>query len=186
MLPCLVPQWPQIIQIRISFRSRSDLVLILFWILTMPWIFVSYLVLQACISFCSVSDRSGASLFLPCSHKHAVAHIGGRMGGYRTAMLASIPYLSQLYYYRSRFQSHRHIAEVRSSMASLCLSNQISTCSIFALHHSILQLVSALLSMALIYGEATSFLTRDSSYWMQLLFLQLEAYCLQWSFFTYN
>ena len=26
-LPCLVPQWPQIMQIRISFRSRSDLVL---------------------------------------------------------------------------------------------------------------------------------------------------------------
>ena len=27
MLPCLVPQWPQIMQIRISFRSRSDPVL---------------------------------------------------------------------------------------------------------------------------------------------------------------
>ena len=34
----------------------------------MPWLF-SYLALQACISFCSVSDKSGASLFLPCSHK---------------------------------------------------------------------------------------------------------------------
>ena len=27
MLPCLVPSWPQTMQIRISFRSRSDLVL---------------------------------------------------------------------------------------------------------------------------------------------------------------
>ena len=27
MLPCLVPSWPQIMQIHISFRSRSDLVL---------------------------------------------------------------------------------------------------------------------------------------------------------------
>ena len=27
MLPCLAPSWPQIMQIRISFRSRSDLVL---------------------------------------------------------------------------------------------------------------------------------------------------------------
>ena len=40
----------------------------------MPWIFI-YLVLQACISFCSVSDNRGAPLFLPCSHKNAVAHI---------------------------------------------------------------------------------------------------------------
>ena len=27
LLPCLVPSWPQIMQIRISFRSRSDLIL---------------------------------------------------------------------------------------------------------------------------------------------------------------
>ena len=27
MLPCLVPSWPEILQIWISFRSRSDLVL---------------------------------------------------------------------------------------------------------------------------------------------------------------
>ena len=27
MQPCLVPSWPQIMQIRIAFRSRSDLVL---------------------------------------------------------------------------------------------------------------------------------------------------------------
>ena len=55
-----------------KFVSRSDLVLdaanaLDFW---------PYLVLQACISFCSVSDKSGASLFLPCSHKNAVAHVG--------------------------------------------------------------------------------------------------------------
>ena len=27
LLPCLAPSWPQIMQIRISFRSRSDLIL---------------------------------------------------------------------------------------------------------------------------------------------------------------
>ena len=32
-----------------------------------------------CISFCSVSDKSGASLFLPCSHKKAVAHMNKNM-----------------------------------------------------------------------------------------------------------
>ena len=35
MLPCLVPSWPQLMQ----FASRSDLVLISFWMLTIPWIF---------------------------------------------------------------------------------------------------------------------------------------------------
>ena len=34
---------------------------------------VSYLALQACISFCSISDESGALLCLPCSHKNAAA-----------------------------------------------------------------------------------------------------------------
>ena len=63
--------WPQTMQICISFRSRSDLVLDAHHVLD----FLSYLVLQACVSFCSVSDKSGASLFLPCPHKHAVAHI---------------------------------------------------------------------------------------------------------------
>ena len=58
-------------QLRISFQSRSDLVLDADHALD----FLSYLVLQACISFCSVSDKSGASLFLPCSHKNALAHI---------------------------------------------------------------------------------------------------------------
>ena len=52
-------------QIHISFRSRSDLVLDA----DHAFDFLSYLVLQACISLCSVSDTSGASLFLPCSHK---------------------------------------------------------------------------------------------------------------------
>ena len=33
------------------------------------------LALQACISFCSVSDKSVALLRLPCSHKTVVAHI---------------------------------------------------------------------------------------------------------------
>ena len=36
MLPCLVPQWPQIVQTSISFRSRSHLVLNT---LTIPWTF---------------------------------------------------------------------------------------------------------------------------------------------------
>ena len=71
MLPCLVPSWPQIMQIRISFQSRSDLVLDADHALDS----LSYLVLQACISFCSVPDKSGASLFFPCSHKNAVAHM---------------------------------------------------------------------------------------------------------------
>ena len=35
MLPCLVPSWPQIMQIGISFSSRSDLALEL----TTPWTF---------------------------------------------------------------------------------------------------------------------------------------------------
>ena len=48
VLPCLVPSWLQIMQIRISFRSRSDLVLDADHALDF-----SYLVLQACISFCS-------------------------------------------------------------------------------------------------------------------------------------
>ena len=61
MLPCLVPHWPKLCK----SVSRSDLVLDADNALD----FVSYLVLQACISFCSVSDKGGASLFLPCSHK---------------------------------------------------------------------------------------------------------------------
>ena len=57
MLPCLVPSWPQIMQLRISFRSRSDLGLDAD---PMPWIFLSDLAFQACISFYSVLGRSGA------------------------------------------------------------------------------------------------------------------------------
>ena len=66
VLPCLGPSWPQNLQIRISFCSRSGC-----------WSFLGLftcLVLQARISFCSVSDKSGTSLFLPCSDENAVAH----------------------------------------------------------------------------------------------------------------
>ena len=52
-------------QIHISFRSRTDLVLDAEHSLD----FSSYLILQACISFCSVSDKSGVSMFLPFSHR---------------------------------------------------------------------------------------------------------------------
>ena len=61
MLPCLVPSW----------LRRSDLVLNAGHFLD----FLSSLVLQACISFCSVSDKSGALLYSPCSRKNAVAHV---------------------------------------------------------------------------------------------------------------
>ena len=66
--PVLSLKRPQIMRICISFQSNSGC-----W----PCLgfFVSYLVLQACISVCSVSNKSGASLFLPCSHKNAVALI---------------------------------------------------------------------------------------------------------------
>ena len=47
VLPCLVPWWPKIVQIRISFRSRSN---VSFWMLTTPWIFYP-------ISFCSRAFR---------------------------------------------------------------------------------------------------------------------------------
>ena len=62
MLPRLVPSWPRIMQIRISFRSRSDLVLDADQALDL----LSDLASQACISFCSVS---------PCLHESALAHI---------------------------------------------------------------------------------------------------------------
>ena len=73
VLPCLVTSWPQIMQIRIGAtkRSRSDLVLDADHALDCA----SYLVLQASISFCSVSDQSAALLFFLCSHENAVAHI---------------------------------------------------------------------------------------------------------------
>ena len=56
MLPCLVPQWLPITQLGISFRSRSDLALVADHALD----FLSDLAFQACISFYSVSDKSGA------------------------------------------------------------------------------------------------------------------------------
>ena len=54
-------------QLRISLRSRSDLVLDADHAL----IFTRF---QACISFYSVLDKSGAWMFSPCSIKNAVAH----------------------------------------------------------------------------------------------------------------
>ena len=36
---------------------------------------ISYLVLQACVSFCITSDKCGACLFVPCSHKNDVVHV---------------------------------------------------------------------------------------------------------------
>ena len=50
MLPCLVPCWPQIKQICISFRSRSDLVLDADH--SLDFLSEICLVLQVCISFC--------------------------------------------------------------------------------------------------------------------------------------
>ena len=55
----LVPSWPQIMQIRILFRSRSDLVLDADNALDCS----SNLVFKACISLCSVSDKSGHLCF---------------------------------------------------------------------------------------------------------------------------
>ena len=57
-----------------QFMSRSDLVLISVLDADHSLDF-SYLVLQACISSCSVSDKAGALLFLPFSHKNAIAHM---------------------------------------------------------------------------------------------------------------
>ena len=83
LLPCLVPQSksPQIMQSCISFRSRSDLVLDADHLglsrnprsLRNAGNFLSrftgaHLVYR-------VSDQSGALLFLPCSHKNAIAHM---------------------------------------------------------------------------------------------------------------
>ena len=55
----MVTNYANLYLVPISFRSRSDLVLDADHALD----FVSYLVLQACISFCSVSDQTGAALF---------------------------------------------------------------------------------------------------------------------------
>ena len=66
----------------ISIRSRSDLALDAEHFLTSQepgklkdMLVVSHLALQACISFCSFSDKSGALLFSPCSHGNDVAHV---------------------------------------------------------------------------------------------------------------
>ena len=55
MLPCLVPSWPQAMQLCISFRSRSDLVLDADHAVDV----LSDLAFQACISLYSVLDKSG-------------------------------------------------------------------------------------------------------------------------------
>ena len=70
MLPCLAPSWPQIMQIRISFRSRSDLVLDADHALD----FLSYLVYIRVPRFV-VFQTSGASMFWPCLHKNVIAHM---------------------------------------------------------------------------------------------------------------
>ena len=67
VLPCLVPERPQIMQTCISFRSRSDLVLDADHTLDFLG---THLVLQTSISFCNVLEKSGAFLKLPCSHKN--------------------------------------------------------------------------------------------------------------------
>ena len=47
----------------------------------MPWIFLSYLALQACTSFCNVSDKSGASK-CRCSYgPGGQKHLGKSKGG---------------------------------------------------------------------------------------------------------
>ena len=54
--------------------SRSNLFLVSFWNADHSLDFVgTYLVLQACISCFSASDKNGAFLLLPCSHRNAVA-----------------------------------------------------------------------------------------------------------------
>ena len=59
------PEWPQIMQICISFQSRSDLVLDADHSLD---VLGAHLV-------CSVSDKTGAFLLLHCLHKNAIAHV---------------------------------------------------------------------------------------------------------------
>ena len=52
-LLCLVPSWPQLMHIRISFRSHSDLAVDADHTLG----FLSYPVLQACISFVAFQTK---------------------------------------------------------------------------------------------------------------------------------
>ena len=51
------------------------------------YLVVSELVLQACVSFLSVSDKSGAFLFLPYSQKNAVSHVEKIIMGYLSESL---------------------------------------------------------------------------------------------------
>ena len=74
MLPRLAPSWPQILQIRISFRSRTDLVLDADHALD----FLSYLVLLACISFGGVLDKRGAANSQNGQETHCNKHYNSR------------------------------------------------------------------------------------------------------------
>ena len=59
-----------------SSYATSYLVPISFWMLNMYVLHcLSDLAFQACISFYSVLDKSGAWMFLRCSIKNAVAHV---------------------------------------------------------------------------------------------------------------
>ena len=56
---------------------------------------VSCLVLQACVSFCGISDKSGPFLLLPCLYKNAVAHVGAQHADlFSRAIFKEIPYAS--------------------------------------------------------------------------------------------
>ena len=94
--PLLASNYAHLYLVPISFCSRSDLVLdadhSLNFLGTQESVRNCWLALQTCISFCSVSDKSGALLFLPCSHKNAVAQmltpIAGRYGFDRTKSIS--------------------------------------------------------------------------------------------------
>ena len=58
-----------------KFVSRSDVVLISFWMLTIPGIFWKPISFYRHVSRFVVFQASGALLFLLCSHENAVAHM---------------------------------------------------------------------------------------------------------------
>ena len=66
--PLMASNYANLYLVPISFWSRSGC-----W--AFLGFFLSYLVLQACILFCSVSGKSGVSMFMPGLHKNAAAHI---------------------------------------------------------------------------------------------------------------
>ena len=83
MLPCLVTQWPHIMQTCIAYRSRSDLVLDADH--SLDFLGPISLVLQACISFCSVSDKSGAFLQGRANHEVHIVNWNTGIGGVESA-----------------------------------------------------------------------------------------------------